>query len=346
MKGAKRNLLFLLLLVVFFLVLFKLIYGPGTASKMDNLFRFHNCLDLLESGKLYSQYACWHGPTLYHTYYAFKLIFGSYFALWSTIILSALILLMILHITWKETNTKKFIIPVILYTALILPLIMDFFSLAAELVASVYMLAGIILLMYWKSKTKLFFVSLLFTLSFLSSQAVLSTIAIFLIIYVLEIIKKDSLKKFIRVVKSQLNQALFILIPILGLNALFIFLYSDFLRFVYLGFVAAKTNSFFSAVIQTIIAFLTPNLVKLPLTIILIVGLYSLFKNRNKYLTASFFSLLITSILLVRTYPVYDAFDVYFLYNNKFIPSIILFIIGFSILISKINLTLKKYEQV
>lgn len=340
MKGVKKHLFVLLLLVVFFLVLFKVIYGPGTASKMDNLFRFHNCLDLLELGgdKLYSQYACWHGPTLYHTYYAFKLIFGSYFALWSTIILSALITLMILYITWKETNTNKFIIPVLLYTALILPLIMDFFSFAAELVASVYMLLGIILLLYWKSKAKPFFVSLLFTMSFLSSQAVLSPIAVFLIIYFLEISKKDGVKKFINSIKSQLDQILFILIPIVGLNVLFTFLYKDFLRFVYLGFVAAKATSLFNAVIQTIVAFSTPNLVKLPLTIMLIVGLYSLFKNRNRYLTTSFFSLLLTSTLLARTYPIFDAFDVYLFYNNKFVPSIVFFIIGFSIMINRINL--------
>src|SRR3989344_6419266 len=96
--GLKKNAFILLLLIVFFLVLFKVIYGPGTASKMDNLFRFHNCLDLLEENKLYSQYACWHGPIMYYTYYLFKVIFGSYFVLISTAVLNALALFAILYL--------------------------------------------------------------------------------------------------------------------------------------------------------------------------------------------------------------------------------------------------------
>ncbi len=345
MKGVKKYLFVLLLLVVFFLVLFKVIYGPGTASKMDNLFRFHNCLDLLEADKLYSQYACWHGPVLYYTYYIFKAIFGSWFVLFSTAILNALSLFLILYLIWKETNNKKFIIPVLLYLALIIPLIADFFSIAAETVASVYMLAGITMLMHWKSKAKPFFASLLFTLSFLSSQVVLAPIGVFLIAYFYTTIEKPKVKNAIALVKKNLIQALLILLPIIWLNVMFEVLHKDFIRFVYLGLAAAKATTLFNAIIQTIVAFSTPNLVQLPLTVMLIVSLYSLFKARNTYLTTFFFGILTFTIINVRAYPVGELFDPYLIYSNKFVPAIVLFIIGFSILASKFNLNLKKDEQ-
>ena len=346
MRWLKKHLFVLLLLVVFFLVLFKVIYGPGTASKMDNLFRFHNCLELLEEDRLYSQYACWHGPPMYYTYYLFKIIFGKYFALWSTVILSSLIVFMMLYLVWKETNNKKFIIPVLLYLALVIPLIADFFSFAAELVASLYMLAGIVLLMYWKSKAKPFFVSLLFTFSVLSSIVVLAPIGIFLVAYFYQTIEKPQIKNALTLIKNNLVQIVFILLPIIVLHLLFELIHPLFIRFVWLGFAAAKATNIFNAVIQTVVAFSTPNLVQLPLTAMIVIALYSLFKARNIYLTTFFFGILTFTIINVRAFPASELFDPYLIYSNKFVPFIIFFIIGFSILANKLDLNLKKHEQI